>query len=291
LESIATQTLDRFQTIFIDDGSTDDSRAILERFSSYSPPERPVKILLNSHLGLCESLNTTILQAVDTEFVARLDQDDLAVPERLQRQLGFLQSNPHYSMCLSQFSRIGSSGMNFGAYDLGPNPIINYSTEKHGCLPHSTLMFRREAFLKIGGYRKEFYPADDWDFLLRASESVNIAIINEVLVRFRVHNGSNTFRYFKQMDKMSRRAKALHKARLSGIPLEASAHDSYSVGLIRHWRQIKLRGKYHFRMAGAQVGSGRWLLGIFHLILGIVFHPIFAVNRLIRLLVFRVIKR
>src|SRR5207237_7493623 len=90
MESILRQTLSSFELIVIDDGSTDRTAAIADEFASR---DDRVRVLRRPHEGLSATLNAGIA-AARGEYVARMDADDISVPDRLQKQVAYLDAHP-----------------------------------------------------------------------------------------------------------------------------------------------------------------------------------------------------
>jgi len=152
VESILQQTYQNFRLLLVDDGSADSSIDYLNSLT-----DSRVEIRQQKNLGLCESLNQAI-SSVQTEFVARLDQDDLSLPSRLQEQMEFLEQHPDYHCVLSNISRISASGKDFGHYQSNNSAgvISDYAPGTYGCIVHSTICFRRQAFISLGDTERLF---------------------------------------------------------------------------------------------------------------------------------------
>ena len=96
VESILVQTFADFEFLIIDDGSVDGSAAILE---DYAESDERVKVIHNSeNLGLTKSLNIG-LKLTQGKFIARIDADDVAVPERFEKQITFMDDHPDIGVC------------------------------------------------------------------------------------------------------------------------------------------------------------------------------------------------
>jgi glycosyltransferase involved in cell wall biosynthesis len=282
IESILSQTYKDFHLLLVDDGSTDNSFQYLQ---SLDDPR--VEVRQQKNLGLCESLNHAIA-SVDSEFIARLDQDDLSLPTRLQEQINLLEQNPNYICVFSNVSRISETGREFGYYNLNPDqPISDYEQSIYGCIVHSTVCFRRQAFNKIGGYRSFVYPVDDYDLLLRFWEYGKVAVINKPLVKYRIHSKAGTFKVFHDMQVKTRYVTAMSELRMKGQPeisLEKFVETiDQANSLTKFSRFSKERGMLFFRKAGLLIGEGENLHGAFNLLLAFLFFPTFVVNRLLAL--------
>ena len=90
IESVLEQTLDDFEFIVVDDGSTDGSR---ERLAEWEQKDSRIRLLVRSHLGVTRALNEALFSARGI-FVGRMDADDISEPDRLRRQVVFLHENP-----------------------------------------------------------------------------------------------------------------------------------------------------------------------------------------------------
>lgn len=183
VNSILTQTYSDFRLLIINNGSKDSTSEYLE---SLKDPR--VEVIHQNHLGLGHSLNKAVFENTESEFVARLDHDDVALPSRLEEQVNFLIQHPGYACVLSNISRIGSDGREFGYYKTETKNLIeDYDLQRYESIVHSTILFRREKFIEVGGYRQALYPVDDFDLLLRFWENAPVAVINKPLVKYRIH--------------------------------------------------------------------------------------------------------
>jgi glycosyltransferase involved in cell wall biosynthesis len=180
IESMLSQTFQQWEMIIVNDASTDRSNLIAH---SYDDPR--IKIIdLPSNVGRTTALNFG-LEFCNAEYLAILDADDLARPDRLLRQLEFLKTNPTYGVAASWCTIIDEIGHKIGRYQ----PILNAS-ELHQylgwCDPlvHSSLMWRCQTLKNIGGYGGPPW-AEDHYALIEISEVALIGIVPEDLVYYR----------------------------------------------------------------------------------------------------------
>ena len=190
LDSIRNQTLTDIEILIVNDGSTDSSLSYLESLN-----DKRIHILNHNRKGLCEALNIAINSA-QAELVARTDQDDISLPERLQKQLEFINKHKEID-CI--FTRITKFNKLRVFRDIDKGLIKKHSYEIfdpwiNGNALHSTMLAKKEILIEVGGYRKQFYPADDWDLILRIHEYYKIAILNDALVKYRYHSSANTLK-------------------------------------------------------------------------------------------------
>jgi glycosyltransferase involved in cell wall biosynthesis len=182
VDSILSQTFGDFEFIIIDDGSTDQSWAILESFG-----RRDQRLLLHkqSNAGLIDSLNRACSLARGT-YVARMDADDISLPRRFERQVAFLEKNKDIGVVGTWIQDIGSQGE--------PGPIwplpttagtIRWFLMFGNCLAHPSVMMRRDLIQRLG-YNSNAMHVEDYDLWIRACDSTGLANISEVLVKYRV---------------------------------------------------------------------------------------------------------
>lgn len=185
VESIRSQTLAQFELIVLDDGSTDDSPRYL---ASVADPRLRVERLEKG--GLVTALNHG-LRTARASFVARIDADDVAYPDRLRLQYEYLERNPDCVALGTQCRRIdASSNPAFeGRYARFPvsTSAIRWEALFRSPILHPSSMFRREAVLELGGYRSEFDVSEDYDLWTRLTARGRLANLAETLLHYRMH--------------------------------------------------------------------------------------------------------
>jgi glycosyltransferase involved in cell wall biosynthesis len=183
LASVVDQTFEDYEILVIDDASTDDSLARIRRFEKLSP--RIQVISHEKNRGLSTSLNEG-LGAARGAYIARMDQDDESLPERLATQAAFLDNNPDCAVVGSFVYHMGATRTVDRLVSL---PIaadeIAATLPRYNCMYHPSVMLRRETILALGGYREQFRNAEDYDLWLRVSRSHRLANIPEPLLRYR----------------------------------------------------------------------------------------------------------
>ena len=189
LDSILCQTYQNFEIIAIDDASTDRS---LEILSSYSNKDRRVRIFTNKqNQGVTKTLNYGILMS-RSEYIARMDADDVALPERFALQAAFLNKHKDIFIVGSRFDSLSENLERI----IWRNDVPVESGEvgstllQRCCIGHPTVMMRRRVFEVLGGYseKPEHYTIEDYEFWLRASKKFKLANLPQFLLKHRVHN-------------------------------------------------------------------------------------------------------
>ena len=143
------------------------------------------KVIETANTGIVGTLNTG-LNYSDTEFVARIDQDDLMFSNRLEIQLDYLQKNPEILCVGGQIELIDQFGVHLGfSYFPKSQWLISKTITLTSPMAHPSVMFRRTDVLALGGYRSNL--PEDWDLWLRLYEAGKISNLDSLLVRYRVH--------------------------------------------------------------------------------------------------------
>lgn len=185
IESILTQTYRDFEFLIVDDGSTDRSLSILQR---YAAKDSRIHLISRANTGHVIALNQ-LLEIAQGEYIARMDADDIALPERFQRQIEFLQQHPRVVCVGGWHDLIDHRGRLITCL---PLPVSNDEIQQaalagHGSICHPCAMIRRSALLAVGGYNINMTPAEDLDLWLRLGELGQLANLPEPLLQYRIH--------------------------------------------------------------------------------------------------------
>jgi len=189
IDSVLAQTFADFELLIVVDAATDRSREVIER---YRDPR--LRFLENeTNLGLAASLNRG-LAVITSEYVARLDGNDLCFPERLARQVAYLDAHPAVAVVGSQARRIDVAGRRIGDV---PRPVTELGIRWHRIfaspLVHSAVMFRRAIVWDVlGGYDQSFRYGEDFELWRRVGKRHGIHNLSEILVAYRDDPGSIT---------------------------------------------------------------------------------------------------
>jgi glycosyltransferase involved in cell wall biosynthesis len=184
IESILSQTLSDFEFVIIDDGSTDRSPEILEE---YARRDARIRLIRRENLGL----NTTLSELIGLargELLARMDADDIALPQRFERQVAFLGAHPEVVVVGSRIAVIDPDGDELMemCHEESHEEIDRANLMcKGGTISHPAVMMRASAVRGIGGYRTNFYFSADTDLWLRIAEVGRLHNIQEILLKYR----------------------------------------------------------------------------------------------------------
>jgi glycosyltransferase involved in cell wall biosynthesis len=248
VESILAQTFPDFEFLIVDDGSTDASLAILQKYAAREPR---IRLISRPNTGYVVALNE-MLELARGEFVARMDSDDVCLPDRFERQVAFLRANPGVLAVGGAVILIDQDGAElitipFPGHD---HEIQELALSGSTPLSHPAAMVRREALDAVGGYRKELVPAEDLDLWLRLGERGRLANLSQVVLRYREHEASvSSQNQQRQLDRA--RQAADEAADRRGLPRRCLDLRPFRPGLDRHSRhQYALRNGWWVYLRG-----------------------------------------
>lgn len=187
IDSVLNQTFLEFELLIIDDGSTDNSAAIVESYT-----DSRISFIRQSNRGLAATLNRG-LSLVRSAYIARQDQDDLSHPERLERQLNYMRLHNDVVL-LGTAAEIWIENSPSGRFHDHPtNKLdIHFDLLFNNPFVHSSVMLRRAAIESVGGYceDRERQPPEDYELWSRLARQYAVANLSERLVVYRETNTS-----------------------------------------------------------------------------------------------------
>lgn len=186
IESILSQTYTDFEFIIIDDGSSDLSADIINSYNN----ERIRLISSIENLGLTRSLNKGLDAAVG-KYIARMDCDDVSLPERLAKQVAFMEAHPDVGVCGAWAKDIDDGGNLIGQRQTPVGERLEYEYWRSSPIIHSTAMIR-VAHLDGLRYDDRLRYAQDFDLWLRIRGRCKLSNLAEYLLLYRVHKESIT---------------------------------------------------------------------------------------------------
>jgi glycosyltransferase involved in cell wall biosynthesis len=189
VQSILDQTFRDFELLAIDDGSTDDSLDILQEMA-----KEDARLLVHAapHRGLVAALNRGLELARGT-YIARMDADDIALPERFERQVAYLDRNSGCVVLGTGTQRIDAEGRPLRCTIRPVKPFDPLAfPPRLPQVPHPSVMMRAEAVRRIGGYRDALAWAQDRDLWARLATLGRIETLPNVGLQYRVHPSSVT---------------------------------------------------------------------------------------------------
>ena len=286
VHSILAQTFTDWEFIIVDNASTDSSRDVIARISTTEP--RITLLHSAKDLGHSGALNLGLQHCRGT-WVARIDADDIALPDRLERQVEFLRNNPDVKVasCLAYY--INSNGVRVGKsfHDLTTREAFaRYMRENLAIgILHPGAVIDRTELKQVGGYRQEYGPANDIDLWARLCErGVLILVQEEYLVEYRVHKGSETAQDFGDSRLRYQWARDCMRARRQGRPepawetyVDDRLHAPWWKRLNR-WRKTNARRLY--RQSAQDLISKHAVRALMEMAIATFLQPTYTVPRL-----------
>lgn len=184
VRSILDQSFADFEFVILDDGSTDGSDLLLKRWAGLDPR---IRLLENPHRTGAAASSNRVARGAAAPLIARMDADDVACSRRLERQVEALAAHPEAVLVGTLAEIVDESGRRVRPAD----------HKRLGCesafapFGHSSVMLRKAAFERVGGYREAAEKWEDVDLYLRLARVGRILVIPEALMQFR-QTGSST---------------------------------------------------------------------------------------------------
>jgi len=182
IQSVLNQTYSNFELIVINDGSTDDSEALIKQFTDsriryYAQTNRGLGATLNVALGYCKA-----------ELIARQDQDDVSYPQRFEKQVAYLLSHPEVVLLGTRARIVTDSGAVYGYHlHASDNAVLKLDMVFDNPFVHSSVIFRKQAVMAVGGYNPNRNIYEDYDLWSKLAVHGHVANLPEVLLDYRHH--------------------------------------------------------------------------------------------------------
>ena len=220
IESILRQTFADFEFVILDFGSTDRSKAIA---SAYAARDRRIQ-LHEANCDLVEARNIACSLAT-RHYIAIQDADDVCLPDRLLREVEFMQKYTDCALLGSAAEWTDAEGTSLSTLEFPTeHDEIRSALLARSVFSHTSVLMRREAFVAVGGYRKAFSLAHDYDLFLRISERFRCANLKQALVKYRLHSQQRSVSKRDQQALCCLAARASANCRKKGLldPLDSA---------------------------------------------------------------------
>ena len=262
LDSILAQTHDDFECIVVDDGSTDDTARVLAGYASRDPR---VRLITQTNTGLTRALIAGCAAARGA-YIARHDAGDLSHRRRFEEQHRLLEASGELTFvsCWTEYAGPELEPMYTArgtALAVKPIRIIDPGSE-HGVTDgpthHGSVVFRRDAYERAGGYRAQFYVGQDWDLWYRLAEEGLFQIVPEVLYTARVTPGAISSASRAMQQRIARLSHRALLARLRSASEEAILEEAARLQPVRkRSRRARAGGLYFIGEALRRNGDVR----------------------------------
>lgn len=203
IESVLAQTFSDFEFIILNDGSTDRTWEIIQEYAKKDSRIRPFSF--PEKQGIAVGCNFTVAQAKG-DYLARIDGDDIWKPEKLEKQVAYLEEHPECGVCFTQVEIIDGQGkiVHGAECDFMDEVYLQKNRSQHewllklfcsgNCFAHTASLIRRSAYQKVCGYRNAFRQLPDFDLWLQLIQVCEFYIIEQKLLQCRRHKENTSIR-------------------------------------------------------------------------------------------------
>ena len=221
IDSILSQSFTDFEFLILNDCSTDSTEQIIK---SYTDP-RIVYLKNEKNMGVAATLNRG-LEAAHCEYIARMDADDISMPERFAHQVAFLDAHPGIWVLGTHVQYFSTEGDGPLVCYMGSPAQLRIDLLFASALAHPSVMLRRQPILDLGGYDSRFDGLEDYELWCRVAEKAELAVLPKTLLRYRIHPAQVT----QQPSEKKRQAAHNLQMRLLtqlGLPTEGPVAEAF----------------------------------------------------------------
>lgn len=221
IDSLLAQSFADFEFLIINDGSTDGSGDIIDGRAAADPR---IRVIHQENRGFIASLNRLNTEA-RAPWIARMDGDDVCTPNRLAKQMAFIDAHPGYGVVGCEASLIGPDGAPLEQTGLAKpetHEQVLAALESKPLMNHNAVMIARQPMLEIGGYRAAYRHCEDYDLWLRLVDKVRFANLPEELIAYRIYPEQVSNRHLVEQ---ARNAAIAWQARLERLASRADPTD------------------------------------------------------------------
>lgn len=281
LDSILNQTFQEFEIIVVDDGSTDDTVEIVNRYAS---KDSRIRLVQQKNEGSSKARNTGIALA-KYDWIAPVDSDDVLLPQRFEKQLAAAKKYPQVIGWGTYATRITLEGRPYSVQETGPTTIeefnrMRYETGEIVVMPASSVLLRKEFVQKVGGYSSA--TLEDLILLDDMGAYGPILAIPEYLILYRMHLSSKTgtLKRFRNQRVHFRYLEEKAKKRAQGqkqVPLEKFIADFRNTNqLVGAVRYIDDYSAYTCRVSAQRLGEQKYWDFLKNTVISFILNPYYV---------------
>jgi glycosyltransferase involved in cell wall biosynthesis len=298
IKSILAQSYQNFELLVVDDRSTDQTVNIVKRWIEL---DARIRLISNANSsGPSEARNYGVSQAIGT-WIAICDADDLWYPEKLRSQADLIHNwqdeEPIVALGTSG-NTINEAGKVLGLFSASPRTLEEFATFRASGEPflgflHSSMVFKKDLFSQIGGYREDYVGAEDADLFTRLTDLGITLNIDRTLTSYRKHLGSwqldNTLKQANNVERMKANTyrRRNHMNELTYEEFVTQSEQKMTDGEKKAFLR-KSKGKYLYRIGAINLANGRYFSGLQHLLLALPYDRPLVVSSLKNILQFKV---
>ena len=251
MDSILNQTYGDFEFIVLNDCSRDRTEEIILSYED----DRIVYVKNEQNMGVAATLNKG-LGLAKGDYIARMDADDISMPERFAQQVAALDANPKLAVLGTNTEIFNENGTICTGWS-ATNPDQMKVDLLFSCgLAHPSVMMRRQVIQAMGGYDLEFEGMEDYDLWCRVAEEHDVSTLPQILFRYRVHGAQVTKNPSEKYMQRLRSLKLRQLAQL-GISPDSAGVDRFCAGKRpENEEQILGTAQLYSRMLAANGAKG-----------------------------------
>jgi len=185
IESVLAQTYQDWELIVIDDGSTDDTRDVV---ASLQERDSRIRYVHQDNQGLPKT-RARSLELSTGPYLAFLDDDDTFLPEKLERQVAFLERRQEVGLVYGSVDIVTSAGQRIETRPKDPSVTFQQLLARN-TIQVAAVLIRRRCVERVGGFRSDLASSDDYELWLRMSRSFPMAFLKETVARYRSHDAN-----------------------------------------------------------------------------------------------------
>ena len=282
MDSLLAQTFTDFEVIAVDDGSTDETPAILR---GYAERDARVRVIHGDHAGISAALNRGIAASTHA-WVARMDCDDVAAPDRFAKQVSAAAAHPEVVVWGSYAHHVDAHGNVLGVSRTGPTSVEDFrrlrAAGEDVYVIHPTSMLRKDVVERVGGYDGRFNYCEDFELFDRMAEHGPVVALPEPLLQYRIHATSVSMQRFFTMRRFAAFVRARQNARLKGATL---TYEQFEHAAKRRWKvaraidALHTTSGYYYRKAGLAAAEGAKPRAALFLAVSAALNPFYAIPR------------
>ncbi|MCX6808606.1 MAG: glycosyltransferase [Candidatus Berkelbacteria bacterium] len=207
IEGILSQSFSDFEFIIIDDRSTDKTWQIIKEYAKKDT--RIIPLQNEKNLGIAGNRNKGLKYA-QGEYIVWQDADDISLPDRLEKQVSFMQEHKDVAICggfIQFFDYTGLGGVR--KYKPDDNSLRK-TIFRFSPVAQPAAIIRKSCLDEVGSYDLEFPPAEDLDMSFRLGRKYKFANIQSVVLRYREHPNSATFSKLRRMELLTLKIRKKH---------------------------------------------------------------------------------
>lgn len=217
IDSILAQSFGDFEFLIVNDGSTDESAAVID---ARAATDSRIRVIHQENRGFIASLNRMFAEA-RSPWIARMDGDDVSHPERIERQVAFIEAHPDHGVVSCSADLIGPDGKPLDKPG-GEKPLTHEAVfanlESGPLINHNAALMARDPVIAVGGYRAAYRHCEDYDLWLRLIDHTRFANLLEDLVSYRIYPGQVSNRHLVEQARNAAISWQARLERLAGRP-------------------------------------------------------------------------